>query len=138
MVYVSKRPMSRKVAENVHTNFIRALFPSVRSRHAREILEALLTKSEKVMLAKRLAIVVMLHNEYTYENICNTLKVSASTVTITHRKLLAGAFDPILSTMSGRTRRTVMENIELILAAGLPSIAGPKHQHRLNRLRRKQ
>ncbi|MBM3209673.1 hypothetical protein FJZ40_05310 [Candidatus Shapirobacteria bacterium] len=57
----------------------------------REFLESLLSYIEQTMLAKRLAIAVLLARGYNYEEIDQTLKVSKSTIGTVQKQLLIGA-----------------------------------------------
>lgn len=57
----------------------------------KEFLQNLLSYTEQMMLAKRLAIAVLLERGLNYEEIDETLKVSKSTVGTVHKQLLIGA-----------------------------------------------
>ncbi len=99
------------------------------------MLEALLSATERVMLTKRLAIIVMLEREYSYYRISKTLKVSVSTVMRVEALRTRGVYRPIQSAMHRSVHKSLLDEIEILLAAGMPSIAGPRHQRRLDRLR---
>ena len=87
------------------------------------------------MLAKRLAIIVMLmQGESTYR-VKQSLKVSISSVLRFQRMIDTGLFKPIERELRIKNR-SITEILELLLAAGMPSIAGPQHNRRLQRLRK--
>jgi len=85
------------------------------------------------MLAKRLAIITMLDRDHSYYRIAQTLNVSVSTIRRLHRRLLAGHFDPLCRVFNRNL--SFVDYVEMFLSAGMPSIAGPRHQKRLNALR---
>lgn len=53
----------------------------------RELLRDVLTPTERIMLAKRLASAILLLKEYDYRQICHVLKVSSSTVLSVFKQL---------------------------------------------------
>ena len=99
------------------------------------VLESLLTRTETIMLAKRLAVIVMLNRGDSGYIISKTLKMSPSSVARFRKMLNAGLFKPIIRELR-KQNRSFLDMLELILSAGLPSIAGPRHSRRLARLRR--
>jgi hypothetical protein len=128
--------MKTNTRDKIHNNFLRALFAN---KNGERILNALLTKTEKIMLAKRLAIIVMLEYEHSHYGIVRTLKISPSTPRRYARLSQTGIFAPIQHMLNNkRSRRSLLDIIELLLAAGMPSIAGPRGTKRLQRLRKGQ
>lgn len=134
MSHVSKKFLKPKVSVQVKKNF----FEVIMSPRNRRVLESLLTPTETLMLAKRLGVLVMLEQGHTTYRIEKTLKVSISTVVRLDRARQAGVFRPIQKTFGQKDTLTFSEHLELVLAAGMRSIAGPQHQRRLNELRRKK
>lgn len=100
------------------------------------IIESLLTPTETLMLAKRLAMIVMLDRGDSTYRVSKSLGVSVSSVCRFQHMLDAGLFKPILRSIRKKHRST-LDILELLLAAGMPSIAGPRHQERLRILRQK-
>jgi uncharacterized protein YerC len=97
MVYVSKKPVKREVLVRISELLI-AHVAHIRTRmHAEKFLNEILTESEKIMLAKRFAIVVMLKKKQSYTTIKKILKVSHTTIAKTNRELEQGKFDFIIS-----------------------------------------
>ena len=76
MPQVSKRPLSK----NLYSIFWQTLADLKSSADVKEFLTDLLTPTEKVMLAKRLAIALMLIKGYDYASIRSSLKVSPQTI----------------------------------------------------------
>jgi uncharacterized protein YerC len=116
--------MKKKVAGNIHANLVRALTAS-RTTKREAVLGALLTQTEKIMLAKRLAIVIMLERGHTYYRIDKTLKVSTSTSKRLHRKLLNGLYEPIQQMIGTGEDPAIVRMIEKLLQFRMPPKVGP-------------
>jgi Trp operon repressor len=136
MTHVSKVPVDPAIYLRVRKNLRSAV--SDRHIYGPDILEALLTPAERTMLSKRLAIVVLLERNYSYYKISKLLKVSIATVMRTNRLRNKGRFSAIQRAMKKKKDGlTILEYAEIILSAGMPSMAGPRETRRLNRLRSK-
>lgn len=80
MPQVSKKILAKDIEEKMYAIFWDA-FASISSpKDIRELFDDLLGPVEKTMLAKRLAIALLLSKGYSYENIRSTLKVSFGTI----------------------------------------------------------
>lgn len=136
MTHVSKFKMKDRVYKRINDNFIKSFVDSG-SSHTRAMLQSLLTKTERMMLAKRLAIIVMLDRDYSYYQIMKTLKVSTSTTKRLHKNLESNRY--FFMRKRGNRKGTLgfLDLLEVFLSAGMPSIAGPRGQKRLNELRRR-
>ncbi|OGG53546.1 hypothetical protein A3H16_02140 [Candidatus Kaiserbacteria bacterium RIFCSPLOWO2_12_FULL_53_8] len=132
MTHVSKRRMEPGTERKIVDTFMHALFAASIPRGKARV-HALLTPTERIMLAKRLAIITMLDRDHSYYRIAQTLNVSVSTIRRLHRRLLAGHFDPLCRVFNRNL--SFVDYVEMFLSAGMPSIAGPRHQKRLNALR---
>lgn len=88
---VSKRRVDPEIEERVFEIFWDYLAKLKNPKDIQEFLISLLSHTEQVMLAKRLAIAILLARDYNYESIDQTLKVSKSTVGTVHKQLLIGA-----------------------------------------------
>jgi uncharacterized protein YerC len=132
MTHVSKRKIEFKIERQIVEAFMNALFSTSLARGKARV-HAILTPTERLMLAKRLAIITMLDREQFYYQIEKTLNVSGSTIKRLHKRLQAGDFDP-LCRVFGRNL-SLLDYLEIFLSAGMPSIAGPRHQKRLEELR---
>ena len=80
MPHISKKLLERGKFLEIHKQFFKVIIELSRSGQAKVVLNNLLTKTEKLMLSKRLAIIVMLDQKESIYAIENTLKVSPSTV----------------------------------------------------------
>lgn len=80
MSQVSKYPISKQIADRIFEIFLKT-FVKIRDTHeADQFISDLLTPTEKVMLAKRLAIAFLLEKNYDYQTIRQVLRVSAGTI----------------------------------------------------------
>lgn len=95
MVYVSKRKVDPGI-ESVLADQLLSFFASARTkRDAAALVGELFTESERIMFAKRLAVVVMLERGYTFEKIQHALKVTPQTVSRLWGERRQGRFQKI-------------------------------------------
>lgn len=88
---VSKRKIDPEIEERIFEIF-RDYIATLRDpEDINEFFVSLLSFTEQVMIAKRLAIAILLSRGYNYEEIDQTLKVSKSTVGTVHKQILIGA-----------------------------------------------
>lgn len=80
MPQVSKYPISSSVAERIFSVFIKTLVSVKNDTDAADYASDLFTPTEKVMLAKRIAIALMLIKGYEYREISKVLRVSLGTI----------------------------------------------------------
>lgn len=80
MPHISKRFLDKGEFSYIHKQLYSVIKELARTGKARVIFNELLTKTEKIMLAKRLAIIIMLDKGESSYSIEKILKVSTSTV----------------------------------------------------------
>lgn len=91
MTRVSRRPLRKDIEERMFQIFWQAFAELKNENDVFDFLEDLLSPAEKIMLAKRLAVAVLLEKGWTYPEISSTLKVSTATVnTIKQKNVLLG------------------------------------------------
>lgn len=88
---ISKRKIDSEVEERIFEIFWGYLAYLRKPAEIHEFLVSLLSYTEQVMLAKRLAITILLARDVTYEYIAEAIKVSPSTVGTVHKQILIGA-----------------------------------------------
>lgn len=88
---VSKRKIDPEIEERIFEIFRDYIAILRDPKDINEFFISLLSFTEQVMIAKRLAIAVLLSRGYNYEEIDQTLKVSKSTVGSIHKQILIGA-----------------------------------------------
>lgn len=77
---VSKNPVDKVVLMKLYSLFFDVIKESKNKTEFDILLQAILSSTEKTMIAKRIAIYYLLLKKIDYRNICETLKVSAATV----------------------------------------------------------
>lgn len=80
MTQVSRYPLDKDIQERIFEVFWQTMVDLRTQTEAKEFWNDLLTPTEKIMLAKRLSIAVLLIKGYNYLNIKDILKVSGGTI----------------------------------------------------------
>lgn len=80
MSQISKRPLKPGINEKVFDLFLKSLLRNNSKRKIEKFLEALISKTERIMLSKRIAIFYLLIKGLDYRAISRNLKVSTATV----------------------------------------------------------
>lgn len=120
MAQISKHALNPQIRRRIEKQASQILFAFDRSL-SRAVFEELLTDIERVMLAKRLATILMLADEQSYYRIHQSLGVSVSTSKRLHGLLVRGAFPAIEKLLrSKRERAEFVQSVEEILQCGLP------------------
>jgi uncharacterized protein YerC len=99
MAQVSKYPISKDVADRIFEVFIKSLTKIKNHKEAQDFTYDLFSPTEKIMLAKRMAIAFLLMKGYQYRNISRLLRVSSATIGSINisLKLGKGAYQTILT-----------------------------------------
>lgn len=80
MPQVSKYPIAQDVYNRIFEIFFKTLVGIKDTNEVKEFVEDFLTPTEQIMLAKRLAIAVLLFKKYDYRSIAKILRVSPTTI----------------------------------------------------------
>lgn len=80
MSQVSKRVLTKQIEQRLFQNFWELVADIKKPQDVQTFLDEFLSPTEKVMLAKRMAIVILLSTGHDYRAISSMLKVSTSTV----------------------------------------------------------
>ena len=87
MPHVSKYKLEKDILNTILKDLYTVLVRIEKKKHAGHFLDSILTPTEKIMIAKRLAIALMLLEEYPFRIIGKTLKVSEATVSTIKERL---------------------------------------------------
>jgi uncharacterized protein YerC len=87
MSQVSKYPISDQVLSKIFETFLSTLTRIQNPSEADSFIHHLLTPTEKIMIAKRLFIALLLLKGYQYREISEYIKVSTSTVASVHNSI---------------------------------------------------
>ena len=90
MAQVSKYPLKKEVEEKIFEILLKTIADLKKPEEVNEFLEDFLSPVEKIMLAKRLAIAILLAKGYDYRGIREVLKVTPGTVAGVNLKLKYG------------------------------------------------
>jgi len=124
MPHISKNKLDKRIFDEINKSFVRALIKSGKKESSQFFVSGFFTKTEKIMFAKRLAIIVLLKKGFSYYRIEKLLKVSPSTVARIDNKLSQGGFDVLIKILNIKTEKEmVWEKVEKILRGGLPKYA---------------
>ena len=128
MPHVSRHTPEQKIADEIYVRLLDQLTSKGSAKDRSFVFGELFTRTEQVMLAKRLAIICMLGEGFSFEDIQETLRVSPSTVGRMWSAMQKGKFR--------QTIRIVKKNkvSSKLLAAfmGLVSMPRPIHAPRWN------
>jgi len=121
MTHISKQILSTNVTKRLVRQFAQFMQQS-----NVKFFDAFFTEAEQIMFMKRLAIVLMLHENFSKYRIAQVLQVSESTVARIGIAYQAGKYDTFLaqSRKTGFDSKKFWDTIEVVLRAGLPPMAG--------------
>jgi len=122
MSQISQKPVSAKVLKRITNQFFDSISRQKRF-NLKPFLINLLTETEQIMLAKRLATIFMLIDNVSYYKIRKILKISSSTSKRLHKNLLNGEYKDMEKWFKKeKNKEAFWLEIETIINVGLPSI----------------
>jgi len=124
MVQVSKNKVRNEVLIKIYDLFFRLFLKANNKNKLEKLIEDVLSPTEKIMIAKRIAIIYLLTKQINYSNISNTLKVSLST--ISKFNLSLKKYDGIISLINTEIQNEQMMDFfeELVLSVRGPGVPG--------------
>jgi hypothetical protein len=119
MVRINKNQLTTQQIDDLFTQLAKVVAPT-QATHANAALSEILGREEKLMLAKRIAAIVLLHEGVSHYKISHTLKLSASTVATIAERKAAGHYTTIISTITKNrlTYQRVLDALDTILSLG--------------------
>lgn len=128
MPHVSKKRIKKDIALELANQFLTFLSLARTKKEARILANELLSQTERVMLAKRLAIVVLLVRGYSFTQIQEALGITRQTVIRVWKDMKLGKYNKIARYAREHTRHfkkeTFMEELIRIIHFGMPPRAG--------------
>ena len=124
MPHISSKKIKKEVLNKLYFEFSGALEKSVRKSGARLFLGDFLTKTEKIMLAKRFAVIYLLSKKVPHSYVSASLGVSYPTLSRMSLKHDLGKYSSLLKTIKSLDKEDVWQILKKILKAGLPPRAG--------------
>ena len=123
MPHVSSKKLKKEHLQKLYNEFSNALEKSARKSWSKFFLRDFLTRTEKIMLAKRFAVIYLLSEGIPHSYIAESLGMSPATIARMSLKYEIGKYSSILK-VAKRESKDIWGILEKILRAGLPPIAG--------------
>jgi uncharacterized protein YerC len=120
MPHVSSKKLKKETLNKLYSEFGKALEKSAQKSGTKFFIGDLLTKTEKIMLAKRFAIIYLLSQDIPVSYIVESLGVSYPTLSRMSLKYDIGKYSSLLKTLGEKDKTNIWEILEKILKAGLP------------------
>ena len=117
MPHISSKKLDEKLLEKLFRKLIVVFEQAQNKRYMTEVTKELFTETEKIMLAKRLAIILMLAGNTPQHKIADVLKVSPTTVVKMSLKIEIGKYNTILK-ISKQEKIGLEKIVWAILTAG--------------------
>ncbi|MFA6270137.1 MAG: helix-turn-helix domain-containing protein [Candidatus Paceibacterota bacterium] len=123
MPHVSKRKIKKEQFEKIYKKLADVFDNAGKNKKSKLILDEFLTSTEKVMLAKRLAVIFMLNENISIHHISEALFVSSSTVNRISLKYDTGKF-AYMSEIAKNNKADVWDILKTLILIGLTPKVG--------------
>lgn len=123
MPHVSSKKLKKEHLQKLYNEFNIALEKSARKSWVKFFLNDFLTRTEKIMLAKRFAVIYLLSKEVPSSYISEALGMSPATIARMSLKYDIGKYHSLLKTIPNENK-DIWKILEKILKAGLPPRVG--------------
>ena len=126
MARISKQKISGKVSNEIWSQLTETL-GRLSANQSGLFINQLLGKEEQIMLAKRLAVIVLIHEQHSDYAISRSLKVSSTTVAKLRIKYKKKQFDAVIKGIKKNKADYVdfVNTLVDVIHIGLPRYAGP-------------
>jgi len=133
MTNISKKKPKTEVLLEINEELISTISNIKKPDNTKQFLNSFFSIKERIMLAKRLAIILMLEHQYNFRKISIILKVSQSTIWKINKQLKRGQFSIIVKKYKNKPKENKLWEI-LEDLFDLPPIAGPGRWKHLNKM----
>lgn len=123
MPHISSKKLKKETLNKLYNEFGKAFEKSAKKSKTKFFLGDLLTRTEKIMLAKRFAVIYLLSQDVPHSYIAESLGMSYSTIFRMSLKYDIGKYASLLGTLE-KEKTDMWKILEKILRAGLPPRAG--------------
>jgi len=123
MPHISSKKLKKESLQKLYNEFNIALERSAKRSWAKFFLNDFLTRTEKIMLAKRFAVIYLLAKDVPTSYISEALCMSPATISRMSLKYEIGRYSSLLRAIKTEDKN-IWVILEKILRAGLPPIAG--------------
>lgn len=119
MPHISSKKLKKETLNRLYSEFGKAFEKSARKSGTEFFLGDLLTKTEKIMLAKRFAVIYLLSQGVPVSYIAESLGMSPTTIFKMSLRYDIGKYSLLLKTIK-QEEKNIWNILEKILRAGLP------------------
>jgi len=123
MPHISSKKLKKEHLNKLYREFGTALEKSAKKSWLKFFLNDFLTRTEKIMLAKRFAVIYLLSRDVPPSYIAESLCMSPATISRMSLKYDIGKYASLMKTIENKDQ-DMWKILEKILRAGLPPIAG--------------
>ena len=123
MPHISSKKLKQENLQKLYNEFSIALEKSARKSWVKLFLNDFLTRTEKIMLAKRFAVIYLLSKDVPTSYVAEALCMSPATIHRMSLKYEIGKYSSLLKTVKDEDKN-IWDILEKILRAGLPPVAG--------------
>ena len=123
MPHVSRKKLKKEQFEKIYEKLALVFNEAGKNKKSELILEEFLTTTEKIMLAKRLAVIFMLNEKVSIYHISETLFVSPSTVDRISLKYESGEYY-YLSKITKKNRPEIWDILKTLILIGITPKCG--------------
>ena len=125
MTRVSSHALKKDAQEKLFNELARYI-GKADINHASSFLQTLLTQNEQIMLAKRIGVIVLLHNNVSTYQIMKKLHMSSSTIIRMHQAYRKGEYASVTKLFSSNKKDwdRFLNVLEIVLYGALPSRVG--------------
>jgi len=130
MPHISGEKLEQKLFADLFGQLI-VLQTGLNKKEAESFFSTLVTDTEKIMLTKRCAVILMLSQGHSPYRIWNTLKLSPSTVARLNAQYEEGDYDDLVKIFKKKhiDCEKFWKTLELVLRGGMPSMVGDRWKH---------
>ncbi|MAZ67248.1 hypothetical protein CL652_00565 [bacterium] len=134
MVHISKHPVKKQVMDTLLSDLSELFLANTKKKDFSKTLFELLSKPERIMLAKRVGIInALIHNYSVYETSA-LFKVSTSTVARTQEDIERGALSHIVKVLTNKSGRAkLIRTLEQIVTFGFPGVPQKRLREKMRR-----
>ncbi len=136
MPHVSNRKINERDFINIYNQLLSVFDIAGQKRASEKIFQEFLTDTEKIMFAKRLAIICMISEGVSAHYISEMLFVSPSTVARISLGHEVGKYR-FIENIIKKNKETVWQSIKSIISHGAESYVGKRRWKKLNEIRDK-
>lgn len=123
MPHISSRRLKEEEEQVLKSRLVDVFRIIGKDRKVSYSIKEFLTDTEMIMLAKRLGIIYLVDRGMSTLEICETLKMSSSTVIRVEKRMDRGGYQNLRKALK-KLEPSCVDIIETILGAGMPPIVG--------------